>query len=163
LDEVDSFVADRIWDYCGRVPLGTRIANDVFRFELLSADYRGAAAERESGRPCGSVWWSGEPDGIWAARGGDGAVAGDDVVRGNVYDLRPGAGCAGGSRRGLGRVDFAEIFEACACSDEDCAGHAGTEHATACGAAIDSTAAGSGCTEEVAGDPGIIWKARLKP
>ena len=44
-----------------------------------------------------SVRRSGQPDGIWPARSGDGAFAGDHLVRGDVHGLRAGDGGEGGS------------------------------------------------------------------
>src|SRR5271156_5244177 len=110
---MDDFVADRVWDYCGGIPLGRMAVDDVFCDQLHGADHRCAAAERQGGGFGGGVWRSGEPDGVWAARGGIDFVTGDDVVRGDVHGLRDGIGAESGPWSGAEReFDFSAEFKA---------------------------------------------------
>src|SRR5277367_4137695 len=65
---------------------------------------------------------SGKPDGVWAARGGECAVQGHHVVRGDVHGLRVCVGVAHGQSGGRWRIDFAEIQQA---GSGECAGQDG--------------------------------------
>jgi hypothetical protein len=145
---VDVFVAGRFRDYCGRVSLGWLAVDKFLCIELPGADHRRALAERQSGRSCRGFWRSRQPDGVWAPRSGNGSFAGHDMVCGDVHDLRAGPGSACGSRRGF-TVDFAEVFEAGACSGKDRAGDSGADYAATCGSAIGANAVGSIYAEKV--------------
>src|SRR3974390_2269723 len=139
-------VADRIRHHYGRIPLGGMVAHIVFRTELLGADHRRAAAEREGGGFGRRIRRGRQPDGVWSARSGHRAVAGNHVVRGDVHGLRAGIGGTRRSQRGAGWVGSPAVLEACA-KGASTGDHSGTSsgHAAAYGAAIlDAAATGAG-------------------
>ena len=161
LDEVDRFHthrngSDRSWLETFGYALVFLGSARVFCCQLRFSDYCGPSAEREGRGYRGCIWRRGEPDGIWSARRGDAIVAGDNLVRDHVHDLRIGAGTAHGQNIGTRRLlGSRESIEASANKGAD-AGSGGSSAAieycanntdSSCDYAFGFTA-GSGAAEE---------------
>src|SRR3981189_1679269 len=134
----------------------------IFCHELPGADYRGAAAERQSGGSRRRVRWCGKSDGFWAAWCGDDSFPGDDVVRGDVHGLRPGFGAESRSWPESGRFgdlqhDETGRYEARGDtgSDDSCSSNADSCNSGACNAAATTTAASS-CFSAASEKVGLI-------